>query len=251
MSASTFGWIVPLKRALNGRMEDSTLQNTVESCSRNIHEEIKILKPAVLHSVNPHPLGLVYVFDLDHTIVGDYFHIHKHPQREVPFNPLCLHMLSYLVKEREKGNVTAVFLLTNNSDEIFISFVHHELKGVIFGNPFSHKTVFDDIFDARHPERQLVKEGLMAGTHKKSLKDVENMLKGIQKSSEKLIERCVFIDDQIYHHLCTELITAGKGHHFIHICPPFIKKSFRSFSQKRSAFVVKPFPHLLGSGPWK
>ena len=158
----------------------STLQSKENSVltekEKEIHEEIRIIKPAVIYHIKPHPLGLVYVFDLDHTIVGDYFHIHKHPYREVPFNPLCLHMLSYLVKEREKGNVAGIFLLTNNSDETFISFVHHELKGSIFGNPFSHKTVFDEIFDACHPERELVKEGIMTGTHKKSLKDVEKML---------------------------------------------------------------------------
>lgn len=232
-------------------MAASTLLSIVHTAPERIYEEKKIIKPAVLCPINPHPLGLVYVFDLDNTIVGNYFHLHKHPQREVHLNPLCLHMLTYLVDQREKGDVAAIFLLTNNSDDIFINFVHNELKGHLFGNPFSQQTVFDVIFDARHPERELVKEGFMVGTHKKSLKDVEKMLKQIGKSSEKLIERCVFIDDQIYHHLCAELITAGKGHHFIHIYPPFIRKSYKTLTQASSAFVVKPFPRLLGSAPWK
>jgi hypothetical protein len=227
-------------------------------------------KPPCFIKIPTHALGWVLVFDLDNTIVGEYFNLRKYPARKIPINPLVLDILRYAISEREKekGEVSAILLLTNNNDADFIAHVDSLLKDELKRiEKEKEKEIFDLIADANHPLREVIHGGAMHGTHIKSIKDVIRFVKLINKPHEELLSRCIFIDDQIYHQLAVELIAAGRSSQFIHICPPYITPApmiiphapirkntiIVSTLQSRlrsTAFAVKPIPHLLGSAVW-
>ena len=225
-------------------------------------EPTPVKKPPSLVHIPRHNLGWVLVFDLDNTIVGEYYNLRKYPARKLPLNPFAVNILRYAIQEKEE--ISAIILLTNNNDTDFISHIDALLKEEL---GLENKEVFDMIMDSNHPMRELIHGGPMHGTHKKSFKDVFHCLKLLNKSTEDLLNRCIFIDDQIYHQLAIELIAAGKQNQFLHIHPPYRtpepflihhapSTSSNTFVRIRRAypqgpFTVKPNPPLLDSSPQK
>lgn len=224
---------------------------------------MEIRKPPCLVHVPTHEFGWVLVFDLDNTIVGEYYNLRKHPARKLPLNPFAVNILRYAMheKSKEKGEVAAILLLTNNNDTDFIAHVDALLKEEL---EVEGQEIFDLIMDSNHPLREHIQGGPMHGTHKKSSKDVFHCLKEINKSTEDLLHRLIFIDDQIYHQLAIELIAAGRQNQFLHIHPPYRtpepllihhvpsnSSNVIIHIRRASAFAVKPNPPLLGSAPWK
>lgn len=221
-----------------------------------------VSKPPCLAHIPPHDLGWVMVFDLDNTIVGEYYNVRKHPPRKLPLNPFAVQLLQYGIQERdkEKGTVSTILLLTNNNDTDFINLIDSQLQEVC-----GCDKVFDCIIDSNHPLRETIHGGPMHGTHMKSIKDILRFVRLLEKPHEDLLKRCIFIDDQIYHKLAIELIAAGYHQQFIHIHPPYctpepllipnIPRCTNRLYFPRvgpsTAVVHKRFPPLQGSAPWK
>lgn len=155
--------------------------------------------------------GWVLVFDLDQTITA------CDEDNNVEFNSKIVEILKKAVKDREKGIVSAIFLLTNNTDKIYIDKVHRLLI-----QRMNTATVFDFIVDGAHPVRSHMPEvRYIKNAKQKTVADVEFMLEQVNKTSKNLIHRLLFFDDQ-EHILALQLKSAGKSHHFIHINPPFV-----------------------------
>lgn len=175
-----------------------------------------------LEFIKDHPLGWVMVFDMDQTLTGNYFCVNTYPNRKISLNPYILDVLKKSVIEREKGGVAAILLLTNNSDPDFISVMHEQVCDEILGFERKDKVIFDYIMDARHTKRSFyINPPSFRGIQIKSSKDVEYMLQQLGKTTEDLLQRIFFFDDQEYHTLVEELRGIGKHTHFFHIYPPF------------------------------
>jgi hypothetical protein len=155
--------------------------------------------------------GWVLVFDLDQTITA------CDEENNIEFNPKILDILKKAVKDREKGIVSAIFLLTNNADSKYIEEVHTKLNTNI-----ETTSVFDYILDANHPIRShMPNVHHIRNAKQKTIADVEFMLHQIKTTSKNLINRLLFFDDQ-EHILSLQLKSAGKPQHFIHVNPPFL-----------------------------
>jgi hypothetical protein len=154
--------------------------------------------------------GWVLVFDLDQTITACDI------ENNVEFNPKIVEILKGAVKDREKGIVSAIFLLTNNADGEYIEQVHKELNTIL-----QTTSVFDYILDANHPIRSHMPGVNIRNAKQKTIADVEFMLQQVKKTSKNLINRLLFFDDQ-EHILSLQLKSAGNPQHFIHVNPPFL-----------------------------
>lgn len=154
--------------------------------------------------------GWVLVFDLDQTITAS-------KDETIEFNQKIVDILKGAVKDREKGIVSAIFLLTNNADVEYIKQVHTELNTII-----DTTNVFDYVLDANHPVRTHMPDiRHIRNAKQKTLADVEFMLDQVKKTTKNLVYRLLFFDDQ-EHMLSVQLKSAGKPEHFIHINPPFV-----------------------------
>ena len=66
--------------------------------------------------------GIVLVWDLDKTLVANYFNIKS---SEEPI--LNTNALDIIYKANQSGKVSAILLLTNNEDQRFVSLIHMAL----------------------------------------------------------------------------------------------------------------------------
>ncbi len=162
--------------------------------------------------------GFVLVFDMDQTITGNYFSMEAKEKLEL--NPKIVDILKFAMQDKDTGRVSAIFLLTNNTDTEFIQHMEEELeKAVGMGKIFDYK------MDANHPARTHMPEYPMIQNGKqKSLADVEFMLLRCNKTIRNLVHRVLFFDDQ-EHVLSQQLRNAGRPEHFVHVNPPFYKPS--------------------------
>ena len=162
--------------------------------------------------------GLVLVWDMDNTLVGNYYDVLDRSLHEVlHFNRNAVAVLDQAIKAKARGTVEAIFMLTNNSDKDFIEYVHERLK-IKLDVPF----VFDYIMDRTHEARPPP-----ADDPPKRLEDVEFMMKALGKSTYNLANRVFFFDDIPDHEILTEIPPA----HYIHIFPRFEALSFQAEDQ--------------------
>lgn len=160
--------------------------------------------------------GWVLVFDMDQTITGNYFDVQTEKQ-DLVLNPKIVDILKMAIQDKQTGMVSAIFLLTNNTDTEFIEHMEKELERAV-----GKGRIFDYKMDANHPMRTHIPEfANIRNGKQKSLADVEYMLKKVQKTTKNLIHRLLFFDDQ-EHLLSLQLKNAGKPEHFVHVDPPFI-----------------------------
>ena len=152
--------------------------------------------------------GLVLVWDMDNTLVGNYYDVLDRSSREVlHFNRNAVAVLDQAIQAKARGTVDAIFMLTNNADKDFIEYVHNRLKTKL-DIPF----VFDYIMDRTHEARPPPSDD-----PPKRLEDVEFMMKAVGKSSYNLANRVFFFDDIPDHEILAEIPAA----HYIHIFPRF------------------------------
>lgn len=189
--------------------------------------------------------GLVLVWDLDATLVSDaLFRIwdaqHNKPLstgkpvtmtsenlRDAAARGYINESARYLIglavdkKREDPGKVDAILLLTNNSDDEYVTMVVEAINGIIGVAPF------DLIWTSNNPKRRLeiisTSSGAGAVTSRKALEDVRGMLKELNKNTKDLEHRVYFFDDQEYHKLAHELkdLYAPNPGTFIKIDPPF------------------------------
>jgi hypothetical protein len=156
--------------------------------------------------------GLILVFDLDNTIVGEYSDQSKFDSEEIVLNERIVELLRKAVDARNKNIVSAILLLTNNADEIFIKVVELTISMRLKKN--YHFTIFDEGMSRNHPFRSPPKEN-----PPKSLREVEYMVRKAKLDTENLANRVIFIDDIATHQIAQEI----PKEHYIHVNPPFVK----------------------------
>jgi hypothetical protein len=144
--------------------------------------------------------GLILVFDLDETIVNT--------GKKLEFNPSILQLLQIITPLRG-SKVDAVFLLTNNSGEIYINQINEELAR---NTDYNADTYFDYVMSYNHSMRD--------EDRTKSLEDIKFMMSTTRKNDENLLERTFFFDDQD-HVIQEEMMESGIADHYIKITPPF------------------------------
>ena len=143
--------------------------------------------------------GLVLVWDMDQTLIGNYFSMDTVPLPELDFNERAIRLLR-LASALRPSVVTAILLLTNNTDKPFISHVMSQI-GI----------KFDSILDGTRGEPE------SNGQVPKSLEDVERMLEGLGHPTENLAARTYFFDDIPTHHMREDI----EPSHYIVITPPY------------------------------
>ena len=142
---------------------------------------------------------LVLVWDMDQTLIGNYFSMDTVPLPELDFNERARRLLR-LASALRPVNVAAILLLTNNTDKRFISHVMSQI-GI----------KFDNILDGNRGEPE------SNGQVPKSLEDVERMLTDLGLSTENLAARTFFFDDIPTHRMRKDIDPS----HYIVITPPY------------------------------
>jgi hypothetical protein len=151
--------------------------------------------------------GLVLVWDMDNTLVGNYFDVATKSEKDIlHLNRKAVAVLQQALEARTRGNVDAIFMLTNNADKQFIEYVHDRLK-----TRLDVPVVFDYIMDRTHESRS------PSDDPPKRLKDVEYMMEAVGLSTYNLANRVFFFDDIPDHKILAEIPPA----HYIHIFPRF------------------------------
>jgi hypothetical protein len=181
--------------------------------------------------------GLILVFDLDNTLVMNHFLSPEDTGSLLQdieslwqtydinifksLNIECAQVLFEAMEAKKTGIVDSIFLITNNSDTIFINSVIDVLK-VVFGT--------DKVFDAVLARNGLLSDdgevveasGRSARSQNppKRMKDVRFLLTHIGKAvsaspSSQLNRRVFFLDDFAGHQICKEI----PKENFIHIIP--------------------------------
>lgn len=168
--------------------------------------------------------GLVLVWDMDSTIVGNYFNVQSN--EELIFNERAVAILKLAVEARKTGKVTAIFLLTNNSDEEFIKMMRTRLA-LKLGVP----RVFDYAMQRYHPARPHSEDP------PKRLQDVAFMMSAIKKSTANLENRVFFFDDRGDHEIRAEIPSS----HYIQISPPYKPNIKDSTNFKPIANAIRVF----------
>jgi len=156
--------------------------------------------------------GFVIVWDLDNTLVGEYSDQRKFDSEEIVLNTRAVEILRKCIEARDKGIVSAIFLLTNNADDFFIKVVELTLSMKVKKN--YHYNVFDFIMSRTHPFRSAPLED-----PPKSLREVEYMMSQENLPTENLANRVFFIDDNASHVIGKQI----PREHYIVITPPFSK----------------------------
>lgn len=156
--------------------------------------------------------GLVLVFDLDQTLVGEYSDQRSFNSEEIVLNPRAVELLRKVIDAREKGIVSAIFLLTNNADEFFIKIVELTLS-MKFKKKY-YFNVFDYIMSRNHPFRSAPFDN-----PPKSLREVEYMMIQEKISTANLANRVFFIDDNSEHAIKAQI----PEDHYIVVRPPFVR----------------------------
>jgi hypothetical protein len=160
----------------------------------------------------------VLVWDLDQTLVGNYCDTENPEHPDPILNKKAIHTLHLALKAKEQHAVSAILMLTNNSDEGFISYIHQALVDKINEDYHERKdnqitTIFDGIRDATHPMRT----GDATGWPAKRVEDVRQMLDELGLDTENLSNRILFFDDIPHHTLANEI----PRENYIVIRPPF------------------------------
>jgi hypothetical protein len=151
--------------------------------------------------------GLVLVWDMDNTLVGNYFDVENRSEKDILYlNRKAVAVLQQALEARTRGNVDAIFMLTNNADKQFIEYVHDRLK-----TRLDVPVVFDYIMDRTHESRS------PSDDPPKRLKDIEYMMEALELSTYNLANRVFFFDDIPDHKILAEIPPA----HYIHIFPRF------------------------------
>lgn len=158
--------------------------------------------------------GIVLVFDMDQTLI----HNRDNIITNISFNPRAI---QFLQKAIASPKLTAILLLTNNSDRNFIIKVDRLLEENV-GERFvsnSDHYFFDaimDLGDTFRPDGDPFRN--INGSSDKTLAQVNTMLKRIGLSTTNSNRRVFFFDDLYTHKLCKELYPSTQ---FIQITPPF------------------------------
>lgn len=178
----------------------------------------RLSKSCVKSSMTSLSPPYVLVWDLDQTLVANYFDTEKPTHPEPILNKRAIHTLHLALKAKEQDLVSAILMLTNNSDEGFISYIHQALVDKInqdyperAGGPIT--AIFDGIRDARHPARIDDATGWPA----KRVEDVRQMLDELGLDTDGLVNRILFFDDIPHHVLSHEI----PPENYIVISPPF------------------------------
>lgn len=140
---------------------------------------------------------------------------------------MCLDILQQAIKGKTTGEISAIFLLTNNSDHLYIKKMHKTLKEKL--NIPMKEDIFDYIMDANHSFRRSLSRH---PNHKeKSIQDIYwmcTMTNTAGSYKQNLLERVLFFDDQDGHTLVSQLRNAGFHNNFIHINPPYTTPKLKS-----------------------
>jgi len=159
--------------------------------------------------------GIVLVWDLDKTLVANYFNIKS---SEEPI--LNTNALDIIYKANQSGKVSAILLLTNNEDQRFVSLIHMALIEE-YNARYEPKVryLFDLIWTAEKSGDTYVypRTNDRSGWAGKSLNDVEAMLMDLELPIDNLASRVYFFDDLPNHVLAGEI----PKDHYIVITPPF------------------------------
>lgn len=151
--------------------------------------------------------GLVLVWDMDNTLVGNYFDVTNESTSEsLLFNRKALAILKQAVAAKKRGVVDAIFMLTNNADKNFINYVQGRIN-----DRLGERSVFDYTMDRTHTARP------QSDNPPKRLEDVEYMMRALNKSTYNLKNRVFFFDDIPDHEIFSEI----PADHYIHIFPRF------------------------------
>jgi hypothetical protein len=150
--------------------------------------------------------GLVLVWDMDNTLSGEY-------SDTITLNPNALRIFSKAIDAKKSGTVSAIFLLTNNSDLYYIDKVRIELLDRL-GLPITEPSPapFNYIMARQHTNRP------PSMNPPKRLEDIEFMMNQVNKGTKGLAERVFFFDDIPTHVLRNEI----PPEQYIQIYPPFI-----------------------------
>lgn len=150
--------------------------------------------------------GLVLVWDLDNTLSGEY-------SDRITLNPNAIRIFQKAINAKGTGTVSAIFLLTNNSDIIYIDKVRIELlKRLGLPENAPSPAPFNYIMPRQHMSRP------QSMDPPKRLEDVEFMMMQVKKGVGNLANRVFFFDDIPTHVLRNEI----PPDHYIQIIPPFI-----------------------------
>jgi hypothetical protein len=168
--------------------------------------------------------GLVLVWDMDSTLVGNY--VDARSNDPVYFNDRALVILKQAAEARKSGKVAAIFLLTNNADDEFIKMVCRRLALQL-----NIPKVFDYIMSRYHPARTP-----MSADPPKRLQDVTFMMTQIKKSTTNLANRIFFFDDRPDHEIRQEI----PQDHYVVITPAYKPnvKDATNFKSIRDAILV-------------
>ena len=159
--------------------------------------------------------GLILVWDMDQTLIG------KNP---FELNANALKIIKQAATKRSK--VSAIFLLTNNSDTYIINMVTEILTEQLNLPPeFATENVFHGIMSATDPTRIDSTNTAYPPGGLKRLEDVMMLMvrKGLPFNQETLKDRVYFFDD-LPNHMIREQIPED---HYIQIVPPFEDNSIK------------------------
>uniref|UniRef100_A0A6C0BJK8 FCP1 homology domain-containing protein n=1 Tax=viral metagenome TaxID=1070528 RepID=A0A6C0BJK8_9ZZZZ len=148
--------------------------------------------------------GLILVWDMDNTLSGEY-------SNNITLNPNALHILQKAYNAKRSGTVSAIFLLTNNSDLQYIEKVRIELLKRLGLPEGPSPAPFNYIMPRQHTNRP------QSFDPPKRLQDVEFMMRQVKKGVGNLAERVFFFDDIPTHVLRKEI----PADNYIQINPPF------------------------------
>jgi hypothetical protein len=203
--------------------------------------------------------GIILVWDLDQTLVGTFQKRAKNENLEYYLNKLielnenAMNIFKQAANQREKGNVLAIFLLTNNSDTEFIERVKRNIE-----KQYSIKDPFNYILDASDPSKRDYETSasnmifnmseISPNSALKSINDVRKMMREISYnlddiSDEELGKRVYFFDDN-------EHILSSQSN-FIKIEPAFITNGLEdktNYSSIESFLSKSPSPVKGGGG---
>ena len=225
--------------------------------------------------------GLILVFDLDQTIVGDWIYPEKYPQnhagraayvRDVRanFNPAILNILKRGAALRGGARgVDAICMLSNNDSAEYVSIVDDyllELTGSVgrYGDVLPYirdglvysmpgKAYFFDYIMLRRDTSRLVSAKRNTPPALKRILDIEHMVIQLNipvSNKEDLMRRLYFFDDLDYHIMKKEFEITFDGRykdHYIHIVPGFDKMNKPSDDKTNYAPIYSALSKLENS----
>lgn len=159
--------------------------------------------------------GLILVWDMDQTLIG---------RNPFELNANALRIIKQAATKRSK--VSAIFLLTNNSDNYLINMVTEILTEQLdLPRELDRENVFDGIMSATDPTRIPSMDGVNPQGGLKRLEDVMMLMmrKGLPFNQETLKDRVYFFDD-LPNHVIRQQIPED---HYIQIVPPFENNSIK------------------------